>query len=283
MYEVNRVAIIGCGLIGGSMGLALKKRNLAEKVIGVGREMHRLSKAIELAAVDEITTDLKIGTKTADLVILATPVSAILEIAPRLVPYLKPGCIVSDVGSTKSEIVHTLTPALGMDLHFVGSHPMAGSEVSGVEASRADLFEGATCVLTPIEGTNKAALSVVRSIWEAFGSRVIEMDPAEHDLIVGMTSHLPHIVASCLVDLASEEENKTLPLLVAGGFRDMTRIAASSPDLWRDICLTNREIIVDLLAKFKDRLDQFRDLVDRKNGEELLGHFKKTKEWRDLI
>ena len=279
------MAIIGCGLIGGSIGLALKKNGLAEIVVGVGRNEIRLLKAKQIGAVDDATTDLEEGVRGVDLIIMATPVKIILEMVPKFRSYLKEGCIITDAGSTKAEIVHALTSAPEGNVHFVGAHPMAGSEASGVEASSPHLFEGATCVLTPIDRTNKEALALVRLMWEGVGARVIEMDPSKHDFIVGVTSHLPHVAAWALAHLASEHhrEEEILPLLIAGGFRDTTRIAGSSPVLWRDICLTNKETMVDLLDKLKGSLDHFKDLISGEKEEELLEELKKIKEWRDKI
>ncbi|HAV42630.1 TPA: prephenate dehydrogenase/arogenate dehydrogenase family protein [bacterium] len=283
MHRIEQIAIVGCGLIGGSLGLALKKRGLAGKVVGIGRDKTRLLRAMELGVVDEMSTDLREGIDGVKMVVMATPASVILEMTPKLLPHLSEGCVVTDVGSTKGEIVERLTPLFRTGVYFVGGHPIAGSEVTGVEGADGDLFEGATCVLTPINQTDKDALFCVREMWMALGAKVIEMDPSKHDLILGITSHLPHIAAFALSRLASGHQKKyedLLPLCIGSGFRDTTRIAGSSPILWRDICLSNREVLLDLLDRLKEDLSYFRDLIEKDKSEELLEELRKIGEWR---
>jgi len=283
MERINSVAIIGVGLIGGSLGLALKKANLVQNIIGIGRKEERLQEALKLGAVDSVVTDIYFGVKRVDLVILATPVNAILEIASQMVPYLKMGAIIMDVGSTKKKIVHKLTPSLALsELHFVGTHPLAGSEESGVEAAKADLFAGATCVITPIPQTNENAISIVRSLWESIGAKVVEMTPELHDELIAYSSHLPHILAVSLVDLIKLQDKKILPLL-ASGFRDTTRIAASDPVMWRDICLTNQEEILKTIAEFKKILEKWEKLVKEANPEAISREFEAVKKFRMLL
>jgi len=283
MELVNSVAIIGVGLIGGSLGLALKKANLVQNIIGIGRREEKLQQALKLGAVDSVVTDIYFGVKRVDLVILATPVKSILEIAGQMMPYLKMGAIVMDVGSTKKKIVRRLTPSLSLsELHFVGTHPLAGSEESGVEAAKADLFKDATCIITPIPQTNENAISIVRSLWESIGAKVIEMTPELHDELLAYSSHLPHILSASLVDLIKLQDKKILPLL-ASGFRDTTRIAASDPVMWRDICLTNQEEILKTIGAFKQILEKWEKLIKEANQEAITKEFAAVKEFRDQI
>ncbi len=283
MEQIKSVAIIGIGLIGGSLGLALKKANLVQKIIGIGRKEEKLQRALKLGAVDSVVTDIYFGVKKADLVILATPVNSILEIATQMVPYLKMGAIVMDVGSTKKKIVRKLAPSLSLsEVHFVGTHPLAGSEESGIEVAKADLFEGATCVITPIPQTNEEALSIVRSLWKGIGAKVVEMTPEMHDELIAYSSHLPHLVAASLADLIRMQDKKILPLL-ASGFKDTTRIAASHPVMWRDICLTNQEAILKSISEFKKILEKWQNLIEQANPETLTGEFEEVKKFRDQI
>jgi prephenate dehydrogenase len=283
MEKIKSVAIIGVGLIGGSLGLALRKANLTQNIIGIGRREEKLQQALKLGAVDSIVTDIYFGVKRADMVILATPINSILEIATQMVPYLKMGAIVMDVGSTKKKIVRKLTPSLSLsEVHFVGTHPLAGSEASGIEVAKADLFENATCVITPIPQTNKDALSIIRSLWEGIGAKVIEMSPEVHDELIAYSSHLPHLIATSLADLAKQRDKKILPLL-ASGFKDTTRISASDAVMWRDICLTNQEEILKSISEFKKILEKWQRLIEQANSETLKAAFEEIKKFRDQI
>ncbi|MDI6736140.1 MAG: prephenate dehydrogenase [bacterium] len=283
MERIKSVAIIGVGLIGGSLGLALKSAGLCQNIIGIGRREEKLQQALKLGAVDSIVTDIYFGVKKADLVILAVPVNSIIEIATQMAPYLKMGAIVMDAGSSKEKIVHKITPSLNeSEVYFVGTHPLAGSEESGIEVANADLFKGAVCVITPIPQTNKEAISVVRTLWEGIGAKVVEMSPEEHDELIAFSSHLPHIVAYSLVDLIKQQDKKILPLL-ASGFRDTTRIASSSPEMWRDICLTNQEQILKTISCFKKTLEKWENLVKQGSADALTREFEGVKEFREKI
>ncbi|MHB0913101.1 MAG: prephenate dehydrogenase [Armatimonadota bacterium] len=252
---MQTVAIIGVGLIGGSFGMAVKSRGIAQRVIGIGRNPERLQRAVELGAIDAWTTDLVEGVSEADLVYIATPVGTILDFVRDIAPHIPSGCIVTDAGSTKAEIckgADELVP------RFVGGHPMAGSEEAGVEAAHPDLFVGPAYVLTPTEKTDPAARATVHRIAEAVGSRVIVMDPTAHDACTAVISHLPHVIAAALVNLAESRshENPEVLELVAGSFRDATRVAGSSPVLWRDICSTNSESIRQSASDFCAQLEE---------------------------
>lgn len=251
-----RVAIVGVGLIGGSLGMALKNRRLAQTVVGVGREIGRLETARDLGAIDDLTTDLATGVHQADLVVLATPVPQILADLPRLTSLLSPGAIITDVGSTKGQIARAGDDALPAGT-FVAGHPMAGSERSGVEAAHAELFIEATWALTPTAQTDTNALARVRALAQAVGARTLVLDPEAHDKAVAVTSHLPHVLAYALSALAGEAANSTPHLydLAAGSFASATRVAGSSPDLWQGIAFSNRDALAAVLRAFRTDLD----------------------------
>ncbi len=283
--QIKRVAIVGVGLIGGSFGMALKERGLADTVVGVGRNPERLKLAQELGAVDSWTTDLDAGVRDADLVYVSTPVGMELDFISRIVPHVKPGCIITDAGSTKAEISRGTDTLSRPDVHFVGGHPMAGSEAAGVEAARSDLFVNASYVLTPTEQTSADALALMRGLAEGIGSRVIVMDPEAHDRCAAVISHLPHLIAAALVSLAQEHSKNDPQVfdLIAGSFRDMTRVASSSPELWRDICLTNADGIRAATDTFVRLLSQGVGLVESKDGEAFQEWFASAKQTRDEI
>lgn len=251
-----RVAIVGVGLIGGSLGMALKNRRLAQTVVGVGRERGRLETARGLGAIDDLTTDLAAGIYQADLVVLATPVPQILADLPRLAPLLSPGAIVTDVGSTKGQIARAGDDALPGSA-FVAGHPMAGSERSGVEAGHAELFIEATWALTPTARTDPTALARVRALAQAVGARTLVLDPDAHDRAVALTSHLPHVLAYALAALAGEAAKSTPHLydLAAGSFASATRVADSSPELWQGIAASNQEALASAIRAFRADLD----------------------------
>lgn len=278
--HVDCVTIIGVGLIGGSFGMALKKRGLADKVIGVGRNPDRLKKAVELGAVDEWTTDLAAGVRDADLIYVSTPVGMELQFIREAAKHAKPDCIITDAGSTKGEICRGAD-----DPRFVGGHPMAGSEETGVEAANPDLFVNAAYVLTPTELTKPGALALVKSLAESIGSRVIVMDPETHDRCVAVISHLPHLIAASLVLLAKDQSRQDQQVfdLIAGSFRDMTRVAGSSPELWRDICLTNPNAIRSAADAFQRLLDEGLKFVESGDAQAFEDWFASAKEVRDSL
>lgn len=251
---VDTVTIIGIGLIGGSYGLAMKARGLARRVIGVARRETTRQAAIEVGAADEVTSDAREAVREADLVILCTPVGNIADMARYVVPALKRECVVTDAGSTKAGIVRDCEAILGS--RFVGGHPMAGSHETGPQFARADLFEGATYVLTPTPQTDPAALETVRTLSERLGSRTLILDAQTHDELVAFTSHLPHVLAFALANTvtAKQNDNPLTAQLAATGFRDTTRLAASDPQLWTDICLANRDAVLTAIAEFERQL-----------------------------
>ena len=251
--QFGTVAIIGVGLIGGSLGLALKSRRLAHTVIGIGRSDERLEKALALGAIDEGNTEMRSGVAEADLVVLCTTVGHILDSLHKVLEAVKPGAIVTDVGSTKGAIVARAAGAL----FFVGGHPMAGSEQTGVEAARATLFEEATWAITPTAGTDSKALRKVEMLAREVGASTLLLTPDAHDAMLAVTSHLPHILASALMRQAAGMQSG-LPQtqqLTAGSFADATRVAASSPEIWRDVCLSNRDAVLQALRGFRAEID----------------------------
>ena len=258
--QFSTVAILGVGLIGGSLGMALKARWLARRVVGVGRDAARLGTALQLGAVDAVTTDWQEGLAQADIVVLCTTVSHILGTLPDVLAMVQPGAVVTDVGSTKGAIVRQAAGAT----NFVGSHPMAGSEKGGVEAATPTLFQGATWALTPTDTTDPQALQIIQTLAQEVGASTMVFTPEGHDAMVAVTSHLPHVMAAAFMRHAARTRDaySDTPTLAAGSFADMTRIAASSPDIWRDVCLSNRDAVLAALKGFRAELDVIEAAVD---------------------
>jgi len=279
---IDSLAIIGVGLIGGSIGMAAKARGLAGKVIGIGRDPAKLKRAQELAAVDVFTTDLINGAAEADMVIVCTPVLAVVPIIEALAGSLKEGAIVTDVGSTKSQITRQAEAVLPDGRHFIGGHPMAGSEAEGVEAAVPYLFLDATYVVTPTENTHVKALDTLVRFAEGLGANVALMSPEQHDRSAAIISHLPHVISATLLKLASEEQADSGQVfqLAAGSFRDMTRISGSPPELWRDICLSSREAISDTIKRFEALLETVRAYIDSGDSEAIESLFFDAREIR---
>lgn len=283
---IPRLTIIGVGLIGGSLARALKERNLVGEVVGVNRTRDSLAKALELGVIDHWTTSVAQGVREADFVLVATPVLTIPKIVADFAPALTPGTVVTDAGSVKGTVVRACEALMPEGVHFVGGHPIAGTEFSGVEASFATLYEGSRTILTPTEKTSLAALEKVRLVWESVGSQVETMDVETHDRVLAATSHLPHLIAYNVVNTLSDLEDDIRTEVfryAAGGFRDFTRIASSDPAMWRDICLSNRESILDILARFRDSLDVLTQRVQEGDRDGLYGTFARSKRTRDGI
>lgn len=269
--QFGTVAIIGVGLIGGSLGMALRSRRLARRVVGIGRDRARLDIAVRLGAIDAGTENMADGIAEADCVVLCTTVGHILETVGETLRLAKPGAVVTDVGSTKGAIVR----AVGDAPFFVGGHPMAGSEQTGVEAATPHLFQEATWALTPTETTSPDALARMRALAQEVGAATLVVTPDAHDAMVALTSHLPHALASALMRQAALT-CATLPQtqrLAAGSFTDMTRVAASSPALWRDVCLTNRDAVLAALQGFRIELSVLEDAVDAGDAEAIEAFF----------
>ena len=285
MFLINRLTIIGVGLIGGSLARALRSKGAVGEVVGVGRGTANLEKAVELGVIDRFSHDPAVGVAGADLVFLATPVCSLVEMTARIAPYLAPGVVVTDGGSVKEGLVAPCEALMPQGCHFIGGHPIAGTEHSGVEASFATLYEGRRCILTPTERTDPAALATVQRMWEVAGSEVVTMDVIKHDRVLAAVSHLPHMVAYALVNAVAgyDRFDENILHYSAGGFRDFTRIASSDPVMWRDIALMNREAVVEMMDYFARYFSQLRDLVTAGDGPGLELFFAASKESRDAI
>lgn len=266
----KQVAIIGVGLIGGSLGMLVRRQGLADQVVGIGRRIENLKTAVELGAIDRYVEEAKEGVRGSDLVILATPVDTYERHLKEWAHCLAPGAIVSDVGSVKGHLVEQSESAMPMGVHFVGAHPIAGKEKTGVAAASDRLFAGARCIVTPTKTTDPRALERIRQLWQETGSLVLTMDPYLHDQILGAVSHLPHAAAFALMNALADLRDRQLPSLdlakhSGGGLRDTTRIAASSPEMWRDIFLWNRDNVVSFLDGYMRALEEFKQLI--KSGD----------------
>ncbi|MES2369327.1 MAG: prephenate dehydrogenase/arogenate dehydrogenase family protein [Pseudomonadota bacterium] len=278
---VGKLAIVGTGLIGGSFALALKQAGAVGEVLGVGRNPARLTVARELGLIDRAVDWTEAG--QADCILLAMPVGETAAVLKNLAPHLKPGAIVTDAGSTKSDVVGAARVALGTRFaDFVPGHPIAGSEQSGPGAARADLYQGKRVVLTPQAETRAGAIATVRALWEAVGAQVETLDAAQHDRVFAAVSHLPHLAAFALVDdLAQRADGDAFFRFAASGFRDFTRIAGSSPEMWRDIALANRDAVVAELDAYLDALQILRQAVDAEDGDALLKIFSRARTARE--
>jgi len=278
---VDKLAIVGTGLIGGSFALALKQAGAVREVLGVGRNPARLTVARELGLIDRAVDWAEAG--QADCILLAMPVGETEAVLKNLAPHLKPGAIVTDAGSTKLTVVESARAALGARFaDFVPGHPIAGSEQSGPGAARADLYHGKRVVLTPQAETRAGAVATVRALWEAAGAQVETLEAAQHDRIFAAVSHLPHLAAFALVDdLAERADGDTFFRFAASGFRDFTRIAGSSPEMWRDIALANRDAVVAELDVYLDALQILRQAVDAEDGDALLKIFSRARAARE--
>jgi prephenate dehydrogenase len=279
----QKVTLVGVGLLGGSLGMALRQRGLAEHVCGVVRRSAIIPDCERLGAVDVATRNLGPAVRGADLVVLCCPIGQMGALTQEMLPFLEPGVLVTDVGSVKAPIVDEVEgPIAKAGGHFVGSHPMAGSEKTGVEAARADLFESAICAVTPTARTNAAALQQILQLWEAVGSRVLTLGPALHDDLVSRSSHLPHVVAAALANyVLSPAHPKEQGTLCAGGFRDTTRIASGSPEMWRDIALANREHLSRVLGVLIEDLQEFQRTLQQPDRDAVTEFFTSAKQRRD--
>lgn len=271
MSLFRQVTIVGLGLIGGSVGMAIRRARLARAVVGLSRSASTIRRARRLGAIDCGTLDSAEAVAAADLVILATPVDAIIPTATRLARFMRPEAVMTDVGSTKGRIVRRLDRLLAGRVRFVGSHPLAGSECRGIEAARADFLKGAACIVTPTPRTDRRALSVVARLWRALGVRVVSMEPAAHDAALGAVSHLPHLLAFALVAATDRRALAVAPR----SFLEATRVAKSDPDLWDDILLSNRAAVRAAMRRFThavSRYDQALRRGDRRTLIQLLRH-----------
>jgi prephenate dehydrogenase len=281
--QFQKITIIGVGLLGGSIGLAAKKRRVAGEIAGFVRNAKNISDCKKSGATDFATTDLLAAVSNADLVILCTPLAQMLPLAKQFLPALKRGAIVTDVGSVKTGVVRELESLVQKSgAHFVGGHPMAGAEKTGVAAARENLFENAVCVLTPTKKSNATAVRKLEQFWQSLGARVLKMDAAQHDLLVSRSSHLPHVVAATLANLVLNPASpKSQAQLCATGFRDTTRIASGSPEMWRDIALANRKNLSRSVDDFVAELKKFQAALKSGDAKALEKIFATAKSRRD--
>ncbi len=277
---VARLAIIGFGLIGSSIARAVKRLNLAGAIIAVDHDEAVLERVRELALAEETTIDPAAGVREADLIILCIPVGAYGAVAQAMRNGLKEGAIVSDVGSVKSSVITQVQPHLPSGVHFVPAHPVAGTEHSGPDAGFATLFHNRWCILTPPEGTQEGAVATVKAFWAAMGANVEIMTAQHHDLVLAITSHVPHLIAYNIVGTAADLETVTQSEVIkfsAGGFRDFTRIAASDPTMWRDVFLHNKEAVLEMLGRFNEDLASLQRAIRWGDGETLFNLFTRTR------
>ncbi len=279
----SHVALVGVGLLGGSLGLALRERRPAVHITGYVRRPQTAALCLQRNVAHRIVTDLAETVRDADLVVLCTPIGQFVPLAQAALPYLRPGTIVTDIGSTKASVVESLEPLfLPSQARFIGSHPMAGSEQTGVAAARSNLFVGARCVVTPSPDTPPTALESVLELWRSVGGIPMTMDAREHDAVVSRSSHLPHVLAALLARHVLDPRHPNPQRdLCASGFRDTTRIASGSPEMWRDIALSNRDALLTTLANWSEDLSMFIRALENEDAATLESLFRQAKERRD--
>ena len=283
---INKMTIIGLGLIGSSIGHACKKHGLVKEIIGYDQDPRTREIAMEIGFVDGVADSIGKAVLDSDVVVLCVSVGVMAEVGKSVIPHLKQGAILTDVGSVKRSVIDSIMPSIPEGIHFVPGHPIAGTEKSGPRAGFASLFDGRWAILTPVEETDKDAVSLISSLWEGFGAKVDIMDANHHDKVLGITSHLPHLIAFTIVNTASELEDDLKSEVIkysAGGFRDFTRIAASDPVMWRDIFLNNQDASLDLLQRFIEDLTGLQKAIRRGNGDVLEDMFTRTKAIRQEV
>ena len=276
----DRVAFIGIGLIGSSMALSMRRSGLVGSSIACARHLKTRKTALSIGIIDEVTKDCATAVSGADLVVIATPISSYETIAKTIAPHLKAGSIVTDVGSVKRAAVAAIAPHIPKGVHFIPSHPVAGTEHSGPEAGLADLFDGRWCILTPQPQTLKKSVTKLSTLWRKMGAKVDIMEPEHHDMVLAITSHLPHLIAYTIVKTATdlgEDLKQEVVKYSASGFRDFTRIAASDPIMWRDIFLSNRDAVLDVLQRFTEDLTWLRRAIRKSDGKALEDLFTRTR------
>lgn len=281
--KVQTVCIIGTGLIGGSLALALKQAGFCRRVIGAGRTETTLQKAVELGVIDHYEMDYAVAVKDADIVVIAVPLSAMKNVFEQIAPALSATAVVTDAGSAKQSVIKDAELALAKNFNrFVAGHPISGTEKSGVTAAFVDLYKNRKVILTPTDRADTDAVKLVTEMWQAAGAEVESMSAQHHDMVLAGTSHLPHILAFGLVDcLNNLEEVDEVFRFAAGGFRDFTRIASSDPVMWRDICLSNREDILRMMEKYQQQLQTIHQALQDSDGEALINIFARAKQARD--
>jgi len=285
MPLINRLAIIGVGLIGGSLARILREKGEVGEIVGIGRGAANLQRAVELGVIDRYEHDLAAGVAGADMIFIATPVCTIENITAKIAPFLAPGAIVTDGGSVKEELVTVCEPLMPPGRYFVGGHPIAGTEKSGVDASFSTLYKGKRCIITPTANTDARALAKVTAMWQIAGSEVVLMDPVKHDKVLAAISHLPHMVAYSLVNAVGDYDgcDENILKYSAGGFRDFTRIASSDPVMWRDIAIQNRTAVLEMMDFFAAHFAELRQLVAAADAQGLEYFFDRSRQHRESI
>jgi cyclohexadieny/prephenate dehydrogenase len=282
----HHVALIGIGLIGSSLSHAIQRRGLAERITASARSQATRETALRLGLAHETYEKAGDAVRGADLVILCTPVGTFAELAAEIAPHLKPGAILTDAGSTKTSVVRDIGPHVPKGVHFIPGHPIAGTEQSGPEAGFAELFDGRWCILTPLPDADDVAVAKLKAFWEACGSNVDIMTPEHHDLVLAVTSHVPHLIAYNIVGTVSDLEKVTQKEVIkysASGFRDFTRIAASDPTMWRDVFLNNKEAVLEILGRFSEDLASLQKAIRWGEGDRLHDLFTRTRAIRRSI
>ena len=283
MNPFDHVSIVGVGLLGGSLAKAMRKLGLAKSLVGYGRSKANLEEAKSLGIIDHVASNIQSAVRDADLIVLCSPVRAMGQLIIKMNPHIKPGCLVTDVGSVKEPLVREVEALIPKDVFFVGAHPIAGSEKSGFHASSDTLFKDTHCIVTPTEKTAPSALKRTIELWKTVGMRVSIMDVKEHDFIFGAVSHLPHVLIFALMntlgDLKSENHDE-ITSFSGAGLKDITRIASGEPVMWRDICLSNKDSILCCLDRFQETLNHLRSGIEQENGELLNQEFERANKHR---
>ncbi len=282
---IDRLCIIGVGLIGGSLALALRRAGMVNDIVGSSRRSEHLRRAVELGVIDRFDLDAARAAEGADVIVLGVPLGAMRTVCEQIKGVFTEKTVLTDVGSSKASVVDAVHSALGMlPAGFVPAHPIAGTEKSGVEAAFAELFDGRRVVLTPLQSSSARAIRSVHDMWSATGAIVEQTGVEHHDQVLAATSHLPHMLAFALVDsLARMGDHDEIFRFAAGGFSDFTRIASSDPVMWRDICVANRDALLDMMARFQDDLKIVSDAIERGDGDTLLEIFNRAKQARDRL
>jgi prephenate dehydrogenase len=282
---INKLCIVGIGLIGGSLARALRAAGYAHEIVGYGRSLGNLQQAVELGVIDRAEVSLTDAVRHVDMVVLAVPVGCMAEILGEVGPALADRAVVTDVGSVKGSVIEAARKALGKRFtHFVPGHPLAGTEQSGVAASQADLFQGRRVILSPEPETDATATASVHAMWEAAGAEVATLSAVDHDRILAVSSHLPHMLAYCLMDMVvRHDDHRAILECAASGFRDTTRVAGSDPVMWRDICLANRDALLAALRQYHDDLGALAAAIEKGDGKWLCETFTRAKHTRAAL
>ena len=281
----NRMVVVGVGLIGGSLSIVSRRKGLVKEIIGVGRGAGNLKEAVKLKIIDSFTFDISEAVKGADLIVLAAPVGSFEGLVKQMSRSLSKGAIITDAGSVKGEMVNRIERLLPRGAYFVGGHPIAGKEKTGVNAASQTLFEGTKCILTPTKKTDALALKKIKALWNAVGAEVVLMDPMLHDKVLGAVSHLPHAAAYSIVNTVAEikKNGNNFIAFYGGGFKDFTRIAASSPEMWRDIFLSNRVNLINMISRYQKNREKLKKYIKDKDSKGLIKELEKAKAIRDRL